>query len=413
MVGWGRWGVCVKILYGVVGEGMGHATRSRVILENLLHKGHEVRVVVSGRAHKFMAAKFHGRSNIVVEEIHGLHLKFSGNDLDLSESVFSNLALAPEGLQKNLAVWKKINDDFDADVVVSDFESFAYFFARVERLPMISIDNMQVINRCHHDDFVSSDTSFAYRLAQIAVQSKLPGAYHYLVSSFFFPRVKKPRTTLVSPILRPEILHARREPGDHVLVYQTASANAENLISTLKKLPYQFSVYGSGRVGIDGNIDCRPFAEQGFIDDLRTARCVIAGGGYSLMGEAVHLRVPMLSIPIRGQYEQELNARYLQQLGYGRLGTAVSTDVIDDFVLHAPSMQDALQSYVPRDNEMLFACLDELLRDVALDEPPPAALRCQNLGSYTEPLPRGLADALDEADHNDDIEETDPRGLRR
>ena len=112
--------------------------------------------------------------------------------------------------------------------------------------------------------------------------------------------MKKPRTTLVSPILRPEILHARREPGDHVLVYQTASANAENLISTLKKLPYQFSVYGAGRVGIDGNIDCRPFAEQGFIDDLRTARCVIAGGG--LLGwiageiivsdEVVHTNIP-------------------------------------------------------------------------------------------------------------------------
>ena len=403
----------MKILYGVVGEGMGHATRSRVILENLLHKGHEVRVVVSGRAHKFMAEKFHGRSNIVVEEIHGLHLKFDGNDLSLSSSVLSNLATAPEGLRKNLAVWKKINDDFDADVVVSDFESFAYFFARVERLPVISIDNMQVINRCHHDDFVSSDASFAYRLAKLAVKAKLPGAYHYLVSSFFFPRVKKPRTTLVSPILRPEILSARREPRDHVLVYQTAAANADHLLSTLKRLPYRFKAYGTGREGSEGNIECRPFSEQGFIDDLRTARCVVAGGGYSLMGEAVHLHVPMLSIPIAGQYEQELNARYLQQLGYGRLGALVSTDVIDDFVLHAPSMQDALEAYVPRDNEILFGCLDELLRDVDLDEPPPEALQHENLGGYTRPLPRGLADALDAPDDDDDVEETDPRGLRR
>ena len=200
----------MKILYGVVGEGMGHATRSRVILENLLHKGHEIRVVVSGRAHKFMAEKFHGRSNIVVEEIHGLHLKFEGNDLDLSESVLSNLALAPEGIKKNLAVWRKVNDDFDADVVVSDFESFAYFFARMERLPVISIDNMQIINRCAHDDFVSNDESFAYRIAKLAVKAKLPGAYHYIVSSFFFPTVTTPRTTLISPILRSG--RRRRDP---------------------------------------------------------------------------------------------------------------------------------------------------------------------------------------------------------
>jgi uncharacterized protein (TIGR00661 family) len=403
----------MKILYGVVGEGMGHATRSRVILENLLHKGHEIRVVVSGRAHKFMAEKFHGRSNIVVEEIHGLHLKFEGNDLDVSESVLSNLALAPEGIRKNLAVWKKVNDDFDADVVVSDFESFAYFFARVERLPVISIDNMQIINRCAHDDFVSDDSSFSFRLAKLAVKAKLPGAYHYIVSSFFFPTVTKPRTTLVSPILRPEILAARREPKDHVVVYQTATANTDHLLSTLKKLPYRFKAYGTGKSGVDGNVDCRPFSETGFIDDLRTARCVVAGGGYSLMGEAVHLHVPMLSIPIAGQYEQELNARYLQQLGYGRHGGVLTADVVDDFVLHAPNMQDALEAYVPRDNSMLFGCLDELLRDVDLDEPAPEALTHKNLGSYSKPLPQALADALDDADRGGDVEETDPRSLRR
>ena len=39
----------MRILYGVVGEGMGHATRSSVLLEHLT-KQHEVHVVVSGRA---------------------------------------------------------------------------------------------------------------------------------------------------------------------------------------------------------------------------------------------------------------------------------------------------------------------------------------------------------------------------
>ena len=39
----------MKILYGVAGEGMGHATRSRVVLDELV-KEHEVRIVTSGRA---------------------------------------------------------------------------------------------------------------------------------------------------------------------------------------------------------------------------------------------------------------------------------------------------------------------------------------------------------------------------
>ena len=72
---------------------------------------------------------------------------------------------------------------------------------------------------------------------------KLPGAYHYLVTSFFFPPVRKQRTTLVPPILRPEILAAKREPGAHVLVYQTAAANTA-LVPALQSLPYDFRVYG-------------------------------------------------------------------------------------------------------------------------------------------------------------------------
>jgi uncharacterized protein (TIGR00661 family) len=406
----------MRIIYGVVGEGMGHATRSRVILEHLLAAGHEIVVVVSGRAHGFLTQKLAGRAR--VEEIHGLHLKFEGNDLDLSDSILSNLKLMPEGLAKNLGVFADLVKGFNADAVVSDFESFAWCFARWQKLPLISIDNMQVLNRCRHDDFVSDDQSFAYRLAKFAVKAKLPGAYHYLVSSFFFPPVKKPRTTLVPPILRPEILAAKREPGEHVLVYQTAAANADALLLTLQKLPQQFKAYGTGKTGTFGNVECRPFSETAFVEDLRTARCVVAGGGYSLMGEAVHLHVPMLSIPIQGQYEQELNARYLQRLGYGRQADVVDADVIADFIVAAPEMQHALERYVPRDNSMLFGCLDELVRHIALDEPPPATLSAPSMGRWQGDagrLPGAMQAVLDAAadDDEDGDEHTDPAAVDR
>ena len=39
----------MRILYGVNGEGMGHATRSRVVIDALI-ENHDVRVVSSGIA---------------------------------------------------------------------------------------------------------------------------------------------------------------------------------------------------------------------------------------------------------------------------------------------------------------------------------------------------------------------------
>ena len=67
----------------------------------------------------------------------------------------------------------------------------------------------------------------------------------------------------------------------------------------------------------DGALVFRPFSETVFLDDLRSARAVIAGGGFSLLSECVYLHKPVLSIPVEGQFEQVLNARYLEKLGYG------------------------------------------------------------------------------------------------
>jgi uncharacterized protein (TIGR00661 family) len=48
----------MKILYGVVGEGMGHAMRSRVVLERLVARGHEIHVMASSRAADFLASRY-------------------------------------------------------------------------------------------------------------------------------------------------------------------------------------------------------------------------------------------------------------------------------------------------------------------------------------------------------------------
>jgi uncharacterized protein (TIGR00661 family) len=372
----------MRILYGVVGEGMGHATRSRVVIEHLLGAGHEVRVVVSGRAHGFLVDRLRQHQNVTLHEIHGMMLTYFGNRLDKSESLFENLKDAPKGIKKNIKVYRKVAEDgFQPELVISDFESWAALYALNHFLPVISIDNMQVINRCRHDERVSGAKGFNFRVAKLAVKIKMPGAFHYLITSFFFPPVRKKRTTLVPPILRPEILAARREPGGHVLVYQTASTN-EALVPTLKRLPYRFRVYGMGRQGTEGNVTLCPFSETGFVDDLRTARAVIAGGGFSLLSEAVSLHVPVLSVPVEQQYEQELNARYLEHLGYGDFATSLDADVITRFLSRIDEYSSALEAYPRHDNEMLFGCVDELIERALRGEKRPNLLDSSAMGKW-------------------------------
>ncbi|MCP4870701.1 MAG: teichoic acid biosynthesis protein [Proteobacteria bacterium] len=371
----------MKILYGIVGEGMGHATRSRVVVEHLLERGHELRIVVSGRAHSFLKDRLEGRLSLTIHEIEGLHLEMDEGGIDLLETVLSNLELAPMRLRHNLGVYREVaEDDFKPDLVVSDFESWAYLYARNHRIPVISIDNMQVLNRCSHTGVIEKG-NLDFQVAKWSVRAKVPGAYHYLITSFFYPTITKKRTTFIPPILRPEILVAERKPGDHVLVYQTR-AGSEALLPVLKTLPYEFYVYGLGREGTEDNVTLKGFSETGFINDLATAKAVVANAGFSLMGEAVHLHVPMLALPLDGQFEQELNARYLGALGYGSWTPKADADVLTRFIERTEQHEEALQAYESVDNSMTLACVDELIDCAVADVDRPNLLQSKNRGGW-------------------------------
>jgi uncharacterized protein (TIGR00661 family) len=380
----------VRLLYGVVGEGMGHATRSRVVLEHLLSRGHEVRVVVSGRAHRFLAGAFRGRAGIEVREIAGLVLAYRGGAMDLPGSVRANLEGALGKIRRNLDVYARMAEEgFRPRAVLSDFETWAYLYGRARGRPVIDIDNVHMLVRCRHPREIAAGSGRDFLVSRIATALRLPGAWHYLVTSFFFPEVRLRRTTLVPPILRPEVLAARREPRDHVLVYQTAASN-EALVPMLRRLPGEFRVYGMGRAGEEGNVSLRAFSEAGFLEDLRTARAVLAGGGFSLMSEAVHLRVPMLSVPFAHQAEQVMNGRWLRRLGYGECADAFTEEGVARFLGDLDARERALRSYVPRDNAATFACVDELLARVASGGRKPDRLDAPAMGKWGD-RPAGTA----------------------
>lgn len=354
----------MRILYGVVGEGMGHAIRSRVILDRLVQQ-HDVQVMVSNRAYEYLSKRFAG-----VNRIWGLTMAYEDNEVQKRLTALENVAGALTGLPENVASYFDLVTRFAPDVVISDFESWTYLYAKAHGLPVIDIDNMQIINRCQHAPELLAGHEADFQLAKTIVKAKLPFCTHYLVSTFFYPPVRKERTTLVPPILRPEILAARTQVrrGDHLLVYQTSDTNSV-LPRVLSQAGVECRVYGARR-GItedvvEGNLRYRPFSEDGFITDLATARGVVAGGGFTLMGEAVYLRKPMLALPLVGQFEQTLNALYLEQLGYGRLAPELTVEAVRDFLAAIPACERALASYDQNGNERLFEVLDSLLDRVA------------------------------------------------
>ncbi len=349
----------MKILYGVVGEGMGHAIRSRVVIRYLLDQGHTLSVMASGRAVDFLDKHFGS-----VKRIHGLHMIYDEGQVSRSKTLWSNAVTGATGVPRNVAAYFEMLGSFEPDLVVSDFESWTYLYGRTHRLPIVSIDNMQVINRCKHDKKVLAGDKASFRFTRAFIKAKLPGCNHYVITTFFRPPVRKKRTTLVAPILRPEILAANRRAGDHILVYQTGEGH-QALQRALADTGLECRIYGVRRgieeEQVEGNLRFRPFSEDGFIDDLASARAVVSGGGFTLMGEAVYLHKPMLSVPLKGQFEQVLNARYLEAEGFGLAAPAVDGAVMRRFLEGLPSFEEALADYDQDGNRQLEATLDGLL----------------------------------------------------
>jgi uncharacterized protein (TIGR00661 family) len=353
----------MKLLYGVTGEGMGHAIRSRVVLDHLVGEGHRVEIMASQRAVDFLSKRFAD-----VHRIHGLHIIYEENRVRRGRTLWSNVLAGNVAIPEQIRAYFELVRDFEPEVVISDFESWTYLFARLHGLPVLSIDNMQVINRCKHPREVMQGERADFELIRAFVRGKLPGCDHYFITTFFYPPLRKERTSLHPPILREQILRARPERGDHLLVYQTAEGYGD-LVRALERTGLPCRIYGLRRDisadEVEGDLVFRPFDERTFIDDLRTARGVIAGGGFTLMGEAVYLHKPMLSVPVRRQFEQVLNARYLEREGYGRFAREADEEAVASFVAAIPECEENLAHYHQDGNEDLFAAVDERLDRVA------------------------------------------------
>lgn len=346
----------MNILYGVPGEGMGHATRSKVVIDFLL-KEHNVQVVSSARAYQFLDKAFPNR----VHEIKGLHFAYKNSQVSKSSTFLLNLKAAPKNIVYNFSRYLTLHKSFQPDVIISDFESFTYFYARYFDIPIISIDNMQVINRCILDIEIPKTEKKNYALAKAIVKAKVPGCDHYFISSFFNAEIRKKNTELVPPIVRNTIINAKVTNEDHILMYQTSST-LSGVKKVLLQLPdVKFYVYGFGIDEKDKNVTFKSFSEEGFVTDLASARAVITNGGYSLISEAIYLKKPIYSFPIKNQFEQYMNAAYIDKSGYGRHFEDLNSDHLKAFLYELDSYKKNLSKYKQKANNVLFDVLKKKL----------------------------------------------------
>jgi uncharacterized protein (TIGR00661 family) len=344
-----------NILYGVGGEGMGHAIRSKPTIQQLMKK-HNVLVVTGDRAYKFFQKNLPKKN---VQEILSLNMVYVNNEVSNFGTLKMNLKRIPQA-RKTIKKLNKIFLDFKPDIVISDFEFFTNKFAKRYRVPLISLDNICISVRCNLK--IARKHRANGILDKAVILAFAGGADYYIITTFFYPEKKniKKRTYLVPPIVREEIQKLQPMKGNHVLVYQTSNTY-HALLPTLKKVKENFVVYGLHKNLKDKNLILRDFNESAFLNDIANCKAIITNGGFTLMSEAIYLKKPILSIPVKKQYEQIVNATYVERMKYGEFHEEISKEVVESFLKKLPIYEKTLSKYSQEGNQKLFNTVDNII----------------------------------------------------
>jgi uncharacterized protein (TIGR00661 family) len=245
-------------------------------------------------------------------------------------------------------------------VVITDFEPITAYLANHYDLPLITLDNQHRMRYMEYEVPPGGDAGAA--MTKTITRLMIPRPDVSLVITFFTGTVRNARTFLFPPLIRQEVLNAQPSDGGHILIYVTSGFDP--LLNILKTFPREvFHVYGYDKEEIDGALHYKPFSRDGFLHDLASAKAVIATAGFTLISEAIHLRKPYLASPMQGQYEQELNAFQLQNLGYGAGLLKPTREAVAAFLYDLPAYQHALSQRPEMDQSAIKQKLDELLAD--------------------------------------------------
>jgi len=348
-----------KIIYGVAGEGFGHSSRSHLIGQRLIDSGHNVMFVGSRKSLLYLKQYFGER----VKEIFGLSFAFEGGRIDKSETLKRNLLKLPEANKQNDELFKKHFEPFEPELVISDFEPFSAWWAWRNRVPFVSIDHEHMLTLCKLEH--PAKNWFSRITASVVTECHYIGAVAYIIINFFKVPLRVESAILAPPIVRPIVSALEAREGEHILVYSTTGKGKAQLQRILNRFGGQkFHIYGYDKANEDKNCIFKKRSTEGFLADLAGAKGVIASAGFSLISECLYLRKKMLLVPVAGQYEQIINAHYIEKLGLGISSERLDETILGRFLEELDRPMPSDERIIWPDNDKFFQILQSVLNEL-------------------------------------------------
>jgi uncharacterized protein (TIGR00661 family) len=302
----------MRIAYGVMGYGRGHAMRTMSVLPALM-KDHEITVFAGGDAYEVLAPKF---PTVRIPTL-GYRYNARGGH-SIPKTVAENLAPAAD-LALRGPGFEQVEREFrerGIQLVISDSESWTHRAAMRQRIPRISFDHIGIIPYCK--PHFPPDLWLLGMRDAMAYRAAMGEPDRILISSFYPAEPRKPSTRVVGPMLRDEVLRTKPQHGDFLLAYFNKGEHQyqPHVDRALRLLDIPVVVYGTPFRGKVENLDFRAPSNEWFVHDLAHCRVVLSTAGNQLIGEAIHFGKPFLAVPEQA-FEQRLNGYMIERMGVG------------------------------------------------------------------------------------------------
>ena len=308
----------MNILYGIAATGNGHISRSRIIVEALKKRGHSVNVILSGREEKDL---------FDIDDLKPFYIKKGFtfvNDKGPLSYVKTILHSHPIQFFNDI---RSIEDAYD--LVITDFDPISAYAAKKYQIPCMGIGHQYSF---YTDIPMTKKMKFAsifFPKMYTPVNFTIPFHFYHFNQSILPP--------FIDPVLHKEI--NTDEMSEDILVYLPWE-NLDNMIAILQKISQEFIVYTKiASIEKIDNITLKPFSNVTFKQDLMRCSSLITNAGFQLPSEALFLGKPMLCKPLKGQPEQEHNAKILKKLEYATICDKIDVNSIEHWMKNKIKVQ--------------------------------------------------------------------------
>jgi len=191
-------------------------------------------------------------------------------------------------------------------LVINDFEPVSAWACYMKNKPCIGLSHQAAVlsNNAPKPD----DTDMMGRLI---LKNYAPVSAQY---GFHFSKFD---ANIFTPVIRQQVRDQKIENKGHYTVYLPAYDDKRLIkrLSEFKDVKWDVFSKHNKKTFKHKNVSIQPINNEKFIKSMAESAAVLCGGGFETPAEALYMKKKLLVIPMKTQYEQQLNAAALKQMG--------------------------------------------------------------------------------------------------